>query len=630
MFFFNLSLAEFMTLFSIASAAVFALYLLDRSRRQLVVATLRFWNAAEKPVESTSRRRIRQWPSLLLQLLAIACLLLALSQLRIGSPDTSSRDHVLLIDTSSWMAAVENNQPLIEQARRQALAYARAIPPTDRLMVAYADSLATPATAFETDRRKIEAAIRNAKPSSSALDLRHAMEFARQAQSRGAKRGGEIVFAGVGRMLQREGAGDFQPPDNLRVLAVAAAPENVGIRKIGLRRSASETDLWNIYVAVRNYGRTAQQVDIALQFGGAPAGSRRLQVAADAEQEAAFEYRTRAAGLLEARIRSRGDAFPADDRAVLELPAQPAITVLVCSDEPALLKPLLDAHPSVEAKFSSIAQCDAVPEGGIGIYDRVVPAALAKRALLIEPPTGRSPIPIAPTAAAVTLDRWLTEHPVGAGLRTKDFRIDAARVFTPSNGDARIADSAAGPVIVARPGLVAFGFHPMRSSLRFELATPLLFANVLRWLAPESFRSAEVFASAIGSVTATLEADPATTPVEVRSDDGSMLPYSVQGKSLRFFSAKPGTVRVRAGGREQIYSLTLPDVPEKVWEVPKGARRGVPRTRDWGTSSRDFWYWLALLGGIGLLVEWILYSPTGPRRSRVAAMSQRVSESRAA
>jgi hypothetical protein len=581
-------------------------------------------------VESTSRRRIRQWPSLLLQLASIACLLLALSQLRIGSPDTSSRDHVLLIDTSSWMAAIDNNRPLIEQARQQALAYARAIPPNDRLMVAYADAMATPATAFETDRRKIEAAIRNAKPSSSALDLRQALGFARLAQSRGAKRGGEIVFAGAGRMLQREGAGDFQAPDNLRVLSVAAAPENVGIRKIGLRRSTAEADLWNIYIGVRNYGRAEQQVDLAVQFGGAPAGSRQLRVAAGSEHEAAFEYRTRAAGLLEARIRARRDGFPGDDRAVLELPAQPVASVLVCSDEPALLKPLLDAHPSVSATYAPTARCGAVAEGSIGIYDRVGPAQAAKRAIYLDPPPGRSPVPVSPATAAVTLDKWLVDHPVAAGLRTRDFRIDAARVFTPATGDARVAESAAGPVIVARPGLVAFGFHPMRSALRYELATPLLFANALRWLAPESFRSAEVFASAVGSVAAPLESDPGAN-VEVRAQDGSMLPFTVSGNSIRFFSGRPGTVRVKAGSREQIHSLTLPDVPEQLWEIPKGARRGVPRAREWGSSSRDIWYWLAILGGIGLLVEWLLFAPTGPRQMRraVTAPSKAV-ESRAA
>lgn len=617
MFLFNLSLAEFMALFSAASAVVFALYLLDRSRRKIVVPTLRFWNAADRPVESTRRRRITQWPSLLLQLLSIALLLLAISQLRIGSPDTSSRDHVVLLDTSSWMAATVDRVALIDQAKRQALAYVKAVPSADRVMVVYADAMATPATAFETDRRKVEAAIRNARPSTAALDLRQALDFASRAQSRAAKRGGEIVFAGAGRLLQSEGASGFATPANLRVLSVTGTPENAGIRKIGLRRSASESDLWHVYVSLRNYGKIATPVDLALQFGGAPIGSRTMQINGGTEQEAQFEFRTRAAGLLEARIRSRRDSFAADDRAILELPSQPIVPVTVCSDDAASLKPLLDAHSSLQATYKAVAQCSAAaPQEGIAIYDRFVPQQLPKRAILLDPPSERSPIPVNNVANGVSLDQWLNDHPLSAGLHTKDFKLDTARVFSPASGDIVVARSSAGPLIVARPGLVVFGFHPMRSALRYELATPLLFANVLRWLAPESFRRAELVASPTGNITVPLEVEG---PVEVLSEAGP-LPYSIAGKNLRFFAGTPGTVRVRSGDREQVFSLTLPEVPESLWEAPAGTRRGVPRARDLGSSSRDIWYWLALLGGLGLLAEWLLFSPSAVKLpARIAA-----------
>jgi len=625
LFFFNLSLPEFLALFTAASAVVVALYLLDRSRRQNTVFALRFWNAARKPVESTSRRRIRQWPSLLLQLASIACLLLAISQLRIGSPDTSSRDHVLLIDTSSWMAATDAGAPLIEQARRQALAYVKVIPPTDRVMVAYADTMATPATAFEMNRRKVEEAIRAARPGNAALDLGTAFDFARRAQSRGAKRSGEIVFAGAGRQIQRDGSGGFEAPANLRVLAVSGAPENTGIRKIGLRRSTSEPDLWHIFISVRNYGRAANPTDLAIQFGGSPSGSRQLRVAPGAETEASFELRTRAAGMLEARIRTRGDAFPADDRALLELPPQPAVPVVVCGADPALLKPLLDSHPFVQATYKPGPQCPQEPADAIVVADRVLPNPMPKRVVLLDPPAG-APLAATPNYAAVTLDRWTTGHPIAAGLHTRDFRIEAARTLQLGSGDSAIASSSVGPVIGARPGLVVFGFHPMRSALRYELATPLLFANILRWLAPDSLRIAGVYASAAGSVTVPLGSEAETAKVEVKGDDGVVLPHSVHGQSIRFFSAKPGTVRVRTAEREQVFSMTLPDVPESLWTAPSTARRGVPRAREWGSSSRDIWYWLAILGGLGLLIEWLLFAPAGPRGAPVLQAPGRPAE----
>ena len=105
------------------------------------------------------------------------------------------------------------------------------------------------------------------------------------------------------------------------MLPVTDTAENCGLRKIGLRRSATDPDVWEIFVSVRNYGLKPRTVKLALLFGGAPAGTQSLALPPGAEQEALFEHRTRAAGLLEARLLTR-DAFPADDRAVIELPEQ--------------------------------------------------------------------------------------------------------------------------------------------------------------------------------------------------------------------------------------------------------------------------------------------------------------------
>src|SRR6185436_2898433 len=105
MFLFNLSLPELLGLVGLGSGVVMALHMVDRSRRAVVVSTLRFWVGTERQVEAARRKRVQQWPSLLLQLAAIALLLLAVAQLRLGSQDTTSLDHVLLIDTSAWMAA---------------------------------------------------------------------------------------------------------------------------------------------------------------------------------------------------------------------------------------------------------------------------------------------------------------------------------------------------------------------------------------------------------------------------------------------------------------------------------------------------------------------------------------------
>ncbi len=125
MFLFNLSLPEFVALLGVTSSVVVALYLLSRSRLRRKVATLRFWNAALRPESSRQRRRIQQPWSLLLQLLALACLILAIAQPRLGSRENGPRDHVLILDNSSWMAAGSKDRTLMDEAKESARKWLR-------------------------------------------------------------------------------------------------------------------------------------------------------------------------------------------------------------------------------------------------------------------------------------------------------------------------------------------------------------------------------------------------------------------------------------------------------------------------------------------------------------------------
>src|SRR5579862_7478720 len=110
MFLLNLTMFQLTALFGAISAVSVALYLLDRSRRRQIVSTLRFWVAAEQPAVAARRKHIQQPWSLILQLAGMALLLLAIAQLRLGSPAQTGRDHVIILDTSAWMAARSGNR----------------------------------------------------------------------------------------------------------------------------------------------------------------------------------------------------------------------------------------------------------------------------------------------------------------------------------------------------------------------------------------------------------------------------------------------------------------------------------------------------------------------------------------
>ena len=617
--FLNLSLGELAGLAGIIAAGLVALYLLDRAKRHQVVATLRFWMAGQMPDEMKHKRRIHQPWSLLLQAISILLLLLAIAGPRFGGAGRT-RDHVLLLDTSAWMGARARTGILLDQAKSAAIGYVNSVAPADRIMLVRADALATPATPFETDHKAISDAIRRSQPSTSALNLEQAMEFAQQAQSLQAQKAGEIVFVGAGRIARQDA--ELIPPPNLRVLTIPAAGENVGVRKLSVRRAtapdsndSSASDSWEAYVVLRNDGLKAREVELLLSFAGAPAGSKTLTLEPGMESQSSFAFHAKGAGLVEARIRStngRGDAFPQDDRAAIELPVGKMIRVAVYSPQPDLLKPLIASNAQVQSTFELPAKYDPNAAADIIVFDRFAPASAPKTAasIWIEPPAQGSPFTVRTTAERVKLDRWHADTPVGAGLNTKDAELASAQIFAVAPGDQVVAEAAQGPVVVVRPGAVkmaALGFDPAQSSMKYDLATPLLMANLLRWMGPEIFRRSDVQAGNVGTISIPLENGVNAAGIKVVTDDQKPLPFTVQKNTLQFFAGAPGNVHVTMGDRESIYSLTLPDVGDVAWRPPAGVARGIGRRAGDSSSPLDPWPWLALAGGLGLLADWMFY-----------------------
>ena len=465
----NLTLAQFLAVFGSVSAVMLALYLLDRSRRRQIVSTLRFWMSAEQPTVVARRRRIQQPFSLLLQLASIALLLLAIAQLRLGAPASLPRDHVLILDTSAWMAARTSTRTLMDAARDRALAYIRAVPARDRIMLVRADALATPATAFEPDRQKLEAAVAESQPGATALNLDQALAFARQIQVQNGRRAGEVAFVGTGKIAEREpGTLGLR---NLRFLSVPDALENCGLRRIGVRRSSADPDVWEIYVSLRNYGAAPHTLSLALTFGPSidgpgtlPAGSQRITLPPGADREASFQFRSRAGGFLQA--------------------ATSAARCLPCrrSRHPATARPTRAARDRLFRRARPAAPRTGGQSAGGGHLSRAFRIQRARtphrssswtasipRRLRRRIPSGsirrRAVLPCR-CARACRMRPSLTGSPTipwGPACAPRICASESASVFEAAPDDLKIAEVAEGPVIVARPGnpkIVVFGFHP--------------------------------------------------------------------------------------------------------------------------------------------------------------------------
>jgi len=345
---------------------------------------------------------------------------------------------------------------------------------------------------------------------------------------------------------------------------------------------------------------------LAVQFGGAPIGNKLLALGPNKTEEFSFRFRTKAAGWIEARLLDR-DSIPEDNRALLEIPELKTIKVAVYSDDPDTLRPALKAHPQIDASFYPTSEYRPDVKASVVLLDRFAPRQAPKTASIwIEPPDSPS-FRTRSKVKDAKIVRWRADHELASGLRSQDIRVPEAQVYSVPNGDIPIAEAEAGPIVVARPSTrsVVMGFHPGRSDLRFDLVTPLLLANIVRWFEPDVFRTYDLQGGSAGTVTAALDADADPSTVKVLGERDA-LPFTVQGHTIRFFAGAPQTVRVISSGREQVHSLSLPEIASMNWEPPRSAFRGIPGGFE-RAVSRDLWQYLAVLGAIGLLIEWLMY-----------------------
>jgi len=610
--FLNLSIFEFSTLFALASAALIAMYLLDRSRVRIKAATLRFWQAAQIPPSQQRRRRIQQPWSLLLQLLALALLLLAAAQVRWGGERYTPRNHVLIVDVSAASSApsrADARTDVLAASRRKALAWLKTLPTQDKVSLVEAGTLLTPRTSLETNRTQTIKAIQNLRSTTGSTRMEDAFDFAANLQRRAGGVAGEIVYAGPARLASgEEQIGKI--PQNLRLLVTDTSLNNVGIRKAGVRRSLEDLGLWDVLVTVKNYAPQPRPLSIGLSYGGVPVASTNATLAPGAEQTLTLTHRTKASGMLEIRLLGSDDVA-LDDRIELELPALPSVQAKVYTREPQVWRPMLAANPLVEASYFSPEQyTPAAADGSLLIFDGIAPTKPEKSPALY----------LVAGNQELVLKSWRTDHPIASGIRSRDFRLAGAKVLTALPGETPVLETDSGPLLVAGKGTVRMGFQPAKTSMRQEITGPLLIANILRYLAPDSYKQWESVAASPGAIQLPV-GDVEAKTLKVLTGDGKALPFSVENGMLRSFMPYPGTVRILDGSREVVYSLTLPDLPDKSWDAPSTVASGIPPEGVSSPEAKELWRWLALAGGILLFLEWWLFAKRLRMWLKIAAIA---------
>lgn len=286
------------------------------------------------PIRTAQRRRITDWPLLLLRALALALLVAAFARplLRAAAASTAvaGRSVVILFDQSlsmghrdSWAAAKDSARSVIA-----------ALGASDRVAVVSFDEEAAVPQPFTLDHAAATATLAGLKPGSRGTRYAAAWRAARQLLSSDSTASAELVIITD---LQRAGGGTPEGvalPAGVALRSVVVGPTstaNSAVTSIEIEQREGE-GRGNAVIAgrIRSYGPGApRRVKVSMNLGGRLSGTRDVTLPAEGTTRVAFDPVPLPAGDLRVSVSLEPDALVADDILHAVIPAEAARRVIL-------------------------------------------------------------------------------------------------------------------------------------------------------------------------------------------------------------------------------------------------------------------------------------------------------------
>jgi hypothetical protein len=303
----------------LAAIAVPVIIHLIQKERKNVVAFPSLMFLRRIPYQSVNRRRIRNWPLLLLRLAALALIVLAFARPFITTDSFTAvaaggaREVVILLDRSyslgygdRWARAVD--------AARQAIAGLNA---GDRATLALFDTGVEVVLRSAADKGRLEAALGSAKVGASATKFGPALKLAGSILSESALPNREVVLISDFQRLGWLGAEGVRLPDGTKVAAVTVATEpaaNVAITPAVLQRTGpAGEERVTVTAGALNRASEPARATLTLEVDGRVVETRPLELDANGSASATFTPFTPAATFTRGSVRLGDDRLAADN-----------------------------------------------------------------------------------------------------------------------------------------------------------------------------------------------------------------------------------------------------------------------------------------------------------------------------
>lgn len=616
-------LAPLGLLVSLLIPVVVAMYLLKLRREESTVSSTLLWQRMVRDVEANAPwQKLRRNLLLLLQLLVLLALMFALARPFLRTVGIAGHNLILVVDRSASMAATDAGGSRLEAAKSEAIRLVDQLPDTGRAtVIAFGGRMEVPAAA-STDRRELRAAIRGIQiRNGGGSDLGQALALASALAAREAD--SEVAIISDGQVQVPD---QSEIPATVRFFPIGTRADNVGISAFVLQPIAGGQRL---FVQATNYGPSAVARRLIVRLDGALFNAYDLALDPSADQSVVADV---PATVREATAELEGgDTLPADDRAWAVGASTDKAQVRLISDGNRFLEAGLATLPGLTITRVATTTTVFTETVALTVLDGVVPDPLPPGNLLFVGPLRSSALfSVTGELEFPALRPAPGGDPLLQNASVAEINVLRSAQIPKPIWARTVIDSDGGPVLLAgetggrRVAVLGFALH--ESDLPLQIAFPILFSNLVGYLAPGQGGGANQLQPGQPLV---VPVPPDATEVRITPPDGPTVRVTpANGQAIfaetdqlgiyRVAIARPDLPPVERAVAINLMNSTESRVePREQLPIFQSGGRAVAASGERSGRS-ELWRWLAGVALALLVIEWLVY-----QRPALALLRQR-------
>lgn len=623
-------------LLALIAIPIVIFYILKVRLRRVPVSTNLFWNQIfeEKPPKSLWQN-LRYWLSLLAQLLILALLVLAIADPILSWQTKGARRVVLIMDVSASMQAFDKATTRFDSAKQAAQRVLDGVREQDQVAILTAGTQPEVVLGMGNHVPSLRRAINDLQPVDTPANLGSAVELADQLLG-DAPNGQVIVFTDQATPKNTKPDNEPKKATAVEYRAFGSNASNVGITQFQTRRSMVDAVGYELLVEVRNASDQPIQCRLEIELDERPVDIFPLKLQPNETWSRTLEKTSLEGGALKASLskfendqgedRSKNNKLDVDDIAWAILPDRVIQPVLIVSPGNLFLQKVFEANPLVRVTVQKEIPT-AWPENTVVVLHKLIPDPLPSNPLfIIDPETNSSLFRVDGLIDSPLVTEQDKDSPLMTHVRLDNVMFPDTKKLTFLTQTAKpIASCVGGESLFATLShgdkkAVVLGVNLEQSDLAFRTVFPILASNAIAWF---SSQSGELSLAISGGDTARLNRSLSASAapenlwlispgLQVKRQSGSTAgPLKETGVWELFewdANENPTAETLRATGKlVDRYAVNLASSSETDLRNANESDRAPMQTSIASWFSYPPWYYLAILIGSLLVLEWGMY-----------------------